>query len=548
MKCVCFKGGWGVLLSCLMTFQSVFTDENPLNIQTGRKFPSMPTISIEPEGVLKLLRGLNENKASGPDGISSKILKLAAEELAPALTVIFNTSLRTGIVPADWLTANISPIFKKGDKATASNYRPVSLTSVCCKLLEHIIHSNIMKHLDQQKILTENQHGFRAQHSCETQLIQTIHDLGKSLDTRSQTDMVIMDFSKAFDTVPHKRLLHKINSYGINSNTFNWISNFLTQRKQRVVINGECSAWTHVKSGVPQGTVLGPLLFLLYINDLPDNINSTVRLFADDCVLYSIIKDQSDSTKLQLDLDTLSKWQDTWQMRFNTSKCFVLRLSHARSTKQFNYTLGGTTLQETASHSYLGVEITNDLKWGNHIQSISARANRALGFIRRNLHCCPQDLKSIAYQTLVRPLLEYATIIWDPYTQEQKDKLEMIQRRAARFVCRDYNRTSSVTTMLKSLQWDTLESRRKVARISMLHKIHHGQAAVPAGKFLQPVTRQSRHNHNKAYQLFSANKDCFKYSYFPQTVKDWNTLPPDIIAITDNKIFKRAVISHLRSN
>ena len=528
-------------------FQSVFTDEDPLDIPAGHRFPSIPNFSVQPEGVLKILKGLNENKASGPDGISTKILKLAAEEVTPALTLIFNTSLSTGIVPPDWLTANISPVFKKGDKSTASNYRPVSLTSVCCKILEHMLHSNIMRHLDQMNILTDKQHGFRAKHSCETQLIQTIHDLAESLDNKTQVDMVIMDFSKAFDTVPHKRLLHKINNYGITGNAFNWISNFLTKRKQRVVINGEFSEWVHVKSGVPQGMVLGPLLFLLYINDLPDNISSSVKLFADDCVMYNTIKGQSDSLQLQSDLDTLSKWQDMWQMRLNATKCFVLRLSHARSPKQFKYTLGGTTLAETTSHSHLGIEITGDLKWENHIHSITARANRALGFIRRNLYSCPKELKATAYQTLVRPHLEFSSTVWDPYTQELKDQLEKVQRRSARFVCNDYRHTSSVTTMLDSLQWDTLETRRKVARLTMLLKIHHSQTAIPAGKFLQPVTRQSRHHHSKAYQLKSTTKDCYRYSFFPQTTIDWNALPSNIINIPDNTNFKEAVTNHLRS-
>ena len=179
--------------------------------------------------------------------------------------------------------------------------------------------------------------------------------------------------------------------------------------------------------------VLDLLLFRMYINDLPNNTNSTLRVFADDCVIFTPIRGTLDLQQLQSDLNTLSKWQDTRQMIFNTSKCFLLRLSHARSPKQFKYTLGNSTLQETTSHSYLGVEITHSLNWGNHVNIITAKANRALGFIRRNLYSCPQDLKSTAYPTLVRPHL-----VWDPYTQELKDQIERVQRRSARFVCKDY--------------------------------------------------------------------------------------------------------------
>ena len=172
-----------------------------------------------------------------------------------------------------------------------------------------------------------------------------------------------MDFSKAFDTIPHNRLLNKLKRYGINNKTHAWISKFLTCHEQRVVVSGEQSPWTHVKSGVPERTLLGPLLFLIYISNLPGNIHSTVRLFADDCVLYREINNQLDSAELQKDLDELTKWEHDWQMHFNSDKCFVMRLTNARNVKQFKYTLGNTTLQETYSHSYLGVCITKNLNW-----------------------------------------------------------------------------------------------------------------------------------------------------------------------------------------
>ena len=209
-----------------------------------------------------------------------------------------------------------------------------------------------------------------------------------------------------------------------------------------VVVSGEHSTWAKVDSGVPQGTVLGPLLFLAYINDLPNNINSNVRLFADDCVLYSEIQNEFDHISLQEDLNTLVNWQNEWQMGFNAKKCFTMRLTHAKKHKIFNYKLSDSILQETKSHSYLGVTLTSDLSWNDHINQTSSKANRTLGFVIRNLHQCPQDIKVSAYKTLVRPLVEYSSSVWEPYTKNLINKLESVKRRAARFCLNDFRSKS----------------------------------------------------------------------------------------------------------
>ena len=530
-------------------FESVFTNENPMvNLPTQQVHPPMPEIIVSEEGVFKLLNEQDENKAPGPDGVPAKILKLFAAQLTPALTHIFNKSLTTGILPEDWLSANISPIFKKGDRATAANYRPVSLTPICCKLFEHILHSNIMRHFSEHQILTDRQHGFRANHSCESQLVLTVNDLAKSIDAKTPVDMIIMDFSKAFDTVPHNRLLHKLQNFGITGRTHTWISNFLTKRRQRVVVDGDHSQWVHVRSGVPQGTVLGPLLFLAYINDLPDKITSEVRLFADDCVMYRPIHDDSDVERLQTDLNTLSLWQDNWQMQFNAKKCFVLKVSHSRTKSTHQYTLGQSILQETDSHSYLGVSITKDLKWDSHINQCVSKAKRVLGLVCRNLHPCNTDLKATAYKSLVRPHLEYSCTVWDPHNQGLIQKLEAVQRRAARFACRNYDRHSSVTKMLEDLKWDSLQMRRQANRLTLLYKSINGQVAIPAQTFLTPVVRPTRRNNSQAFIRPQASKDAYKNSFFPKTINEWNILPEAIVKSPTSEIFKEQVINHLRSS
>ena len=287
----------------------------------------MEDIVVTKEGVTKLLKGLNPSKALGPDELHPRVLKELATELGPIFAHLFQQSIDSGDVPKEWTLANISPLFKKGDRSLACNYRPVSLTCVPCKLLEHIVCSNIMAHLDEHKLLSGKQHAFRKWHSCETQLATVINDWAKILDNKGQVDTFILDFKKAFDTPPHELLKSKLFSYGIGGKTLKWINAFLCYGQQRVVVNGVKSDWAPVVSGVPQGTVLGPLLFSLHINDITADIESEIRLFADDCVCYREIKDKEDTLKLQREIDWLGNWARKWGMRFQPVKCNMMQLT-----------------------------------------------------------------------------------------------------------------------------------------------------------------------------------------------------------------------------
>ena len=371
---------------CNRQFQSAFTRESDDEIPSKgtSPFTAMGEITVDPNGVIKLLNNLNIHKAPGPDGLSARVLKECSSEIAPVLTYIFNESLAQGAVPDDWRQANVAPVFKKGEKYDAANYRPVSLTCICCKTLEHIIVSNINKHLALENILADCQHGFRSQRSCETQLVQFYHDLVSNLDRavgrgHRQTDVIVMDFAKAFDKVPHKRLLYKLDFYGIRGSTHKWIDSWLSERSQKVVLDGRASDPVPVLSGVPQGSVLGPVLFLIFINDLPDNIRSSVRLFADDCVLYRNVKSSLDCQILQDDLNSLAKWEMDWQMKFNVSKCHSMRVTRLHPSRHidFNYTLHQQTLEQVQSAKYLGLTLSQMILIGvNTFLKLHARQLR----------------------------------------------------------------------------------------------------------------------------------------------------------------------------
>ena len=402
-------------------FERAFTTESldiPIPDKGPSPYPTMKDIHITANGITKLLNNINPHKATGPDQVSGKILKEISTDITPAIQLIFQKSLSTGTIPTDWKHANVCPVFKKGDKHNAINYRPVSLTCILCKLCEHVISSNIMQHLEKHSILYDLQHGFRSARSCETQLVSFIQELASSTDKNIQTDIIVMDFAKAFDKVPHKRLLYKLKYYGITNNTLNWIQDFLSLRTQTVILEGIHSDKIQVTSGVPQGTVLGPILFLIYINDFHEYLtHSTLRLFADDSIIYKEIRSSNDTYKLQSDLDAAAKWEQDWLMSFHPDKCSVLQITTKKQPIQHNYILHGHTLTTETSTKYLGVTIQNNLKWNEHINNIASSATKQLNFLKRNLKVTSSKIKERAYQSIVRPKLEYNCCTWDPHHQ-----------------------------------------------------------------------------------------------------------------------------------
>ena len=330
----------------------------------------------------------------------------------------------------------------------------------------------------------------------------------------------------------------------------------------RVIVDGEVSSETTVDSGVPQGTVLGPLLFLVHINDLPDCVASSVRLFADDCLIYRISKSTQDRIALQQDLHNLEAWAADWGMRFNASKCYILSINNKSPTY---YQLNDTFLKTVENNPYLGLLIAKDLKWATHIDKITKKASSTLGFIKRNLSQCTKECKRSAYIALVRSTLEYGSSVWDPHLQKDILKLEKIQRKAARFITNDYRsrEEGSMTNMLENLELPTLQTRRKENRLCFLFKIANGLVpAIPPETYLTAiknkrkikaktfenfqtnnfVTRQQT-LHDNCFQIPPAKSDIYKNSFFPRTIGDWNQLKDTTASSAE--VFRKSLQSQL---
>ena len=385
-----------------------------------------------------------------------------------------------------------------------------------------------MAHLELSNILTNSQFGFRQRCSADLQLLQTVHDLALSLNEKSQTDCILLDFSKAFDKVSHRLLLLKLQYYGIDGQIISWITSFLTHYKQQVVCDGFTSDAADVTSGVPQGSVLDPLLFLIFINDLLSCVSSTCRLFADDCLLYHQIKFSQDSEVLQHDLLCLEHWANKWLMQFNPIKCVILKVTHKVNPIRTQYTLYGQILTHMEEAKYLGLTLDSKLTFNKHIDSICKKSNATLAFIRRNTHFCQRHVKSDAYRTYVRPILEYTAFIWSPHTSANINKLESVQKRAIHYVMSDYSRYSSVSNMLLTLRWDSLKQRRDNQSLCIFYKILNDLVDVSLPDCVIPNPLVTR-GHNKRFINISVTVDSYKYSFFPRLIPLWNSLHTEVV-------------------
>jgi hypothetical protein len=426
----------------------------------------------------------------------------------------------------------------------------VSLLSIVSKIAERCVYDKIYPLICDK--LCIHQHGFLKGKSTCTQLVDFTNALSSVLDKGGQTDVIYTDFSKAFDTVSHNMLLTKLKKFGFCGNLFNWFQSYLSTRLQAVVISGATSTWLPVTSGVPQGSILGPLLFLLYINDLPDVIkNSKIALFADDVKMYSEVININDCHNLQDDINSLCAWSVTWGMRLNVSKCKVLSVSRKKNTVIFNYAINSEQLERLDVMRDLGVIIDNKLSWNDHVTTILAKAKRVMGLIKRSIgYKAPVSVKRTLYLTLARSIVDSGTQVWGGLSKTNSIKIEKLQRSATRYIL-DFPSINYKERLLK-LNLLPLTYRRDLSDVCLFFKSLNSQCALNVNNYVQFTSDLKRNTRSSVIPtnicVPGCKTDAHKKMFFNRISKLWNSISPQIRVLRDFSVFKSNVFASFKKH
>ena len=507
------------------SFASVFCNEpyGPLNnsVNCNNK-AKIEDIVISNKDVEYELKKLDISKSPGPDNVHPKLLKSLAcnNNFVNAVAELFRKCFDTGKLPPNWKEANVTALFKTGRRADPLNYRPVSLTCILCKVYEKILRNHILNYIEQD--IVEEQHGFVKGKSCTSNLLETVETILNILDEGAPVDLLYFDFRKAFDSVPHYRLLSKIEGMGISGKTLAVIRDFLSGRSMCTVVGGKRSSKRAVLSGVPQGSVLGPILFIMYINDLPDGIISALKLFADDLKLIVNVSNHEDIVH---DLNYLQEWENEWLLKFNPSKCKVMHLNYNNNPKT-SYFLNECLISKVDSEKDLGVVTDDMLLWNANIASVICKANQMLSWVTRNIILKDQKTMLSIYKCLIRPHLEYAVQVWNPVaghgSWSKILELEGVQRRFTRLI--DDIGTDSYSQRLNILNLTTLAERRMRGDLIETFKIVKGISSY--GKNMFNISRSgqniiSRANNSNPTRIYNLRKNFIT----ERVIKYWNKLP-----------------------
>ena len=529
-------------------------------------------IQLSTNDIVSLICKLNPNKATGSDDISAQMLLLCGDTVALPLKIIFCNILDTGIYPNAWKLANVTPIHKKEDKQLIKNYRPISLLPICSKIFEKIIFDRLYNFLTVNDLITKNQSGFRPGDSTTNQLIDLIDTIHKSFDATPTLEVraVFMDISKAFDKVWHSGLIFKLKQNGVSGSLLKLFENYLSNRKQRVVLNGRAASPDVIKSGVPQGSVLGPLLFLVYINDLEVNIKSQIRFFADDTMLYSIVKDPiTSSNELNEDLKNIRRWAHQWKMQFNpdptkqaTEVIFSQKYKPPIHPPLF---FNGNVVCKVNEHKHLGLVLDEKLSFKSHIDEKINKTKKTIGMIKYLNKYLPLKTLILMYKSLVRPHFDYCDVIFhvppvnngifdnineriNTHLSPLMAKIERIQYKAALAITGTWKGTSRVK-LYNELGFESLSDRRSLNRVIQLFKIKNNLSPAYLKQKLPPLSILNDLNANPdILDVIPARTIRFKNSFYPNAISSWNNIIVNLNGDITKSSIKSNILKLIRPN
>ncbi len=517
------------------------------------KTPSEPfTIELLNEVfVVKVLSGLDMTKSTGIDQIPSKLLKAAASSIGKHLTHVLNVSISTGQLATEWKTAKVTPIFKEGDKTDRNNYRPISILPIVTKILERAIHNQLYLFLCNHNLLANCQSGFRKFHSTMTTLIHVTDYLQENADRGNGTGMLFLDLKKAFDTVDHDLLIEKLRKYGVAPSSLAWFRNYVKDRKQIVELGDTRSDWENIKTGVPQGSILGPLLFIIYINDLPKAVKRCqVTLYADDTALYISSRKADEIQKwLQEDLVNLKDWFDFNKLTLNLKKTKFLQFSSSRKKPDFKdvkISLDQESVERVEVFKYLGVWLDEKLNFSEHIHQISKKVNKRLGLLMRIRKNITKDTALMLYKSLVVPHLEYCDVIWDTCAGILKDKIQKLQNRACKIILKTKKQAHTNDIHSKLRLWK-LSERRRFHTACLAYKCKHNPQPTYLSNLYQQVNQIHQHNTRQASNrdLFVVrnNTEAGKAMFRNRSIPLWNSLPAKVKNCQTYTSFKQRYVT-----